>query len=97
MRRLVAMLSEVSDPRQPRGLRHRIGSLLAVTVFAVLAGARNFREAGDRAADLPQQLLALAGCRINPVTGRYVAPSEPTIRRVAHDIDADAADAQVCA
>jgi hypothetical protein len=49
-----------------------------------------------RAADLPQELLALAGCRTHPVTGRYVAPSEATIRRIAHDIDADAADAQVC-
>jgi predicted transposase YbfD/YdcC len=65
-------------------------------VFAVLAGARNFREAGDRAADLPQELLALAGCRLHPLTGLYLAPSEPTIRRVAHDIDADAADEQVC-
>jgi predicted transposase YbfD/YdcC len=65
-------------------------------VFAVLAGARNFREAGDRAADLPQELLALAGCRTDPVTGRYVAPSEATIRRLAHDIDADGADEQVC-
>jgi len=71
--------------------------VLAVTVFAVLSGARNFREAGDRAADLPQELLALAGCRIHPATGRYVAPSEPTIRRVAHSIDADAADEVVCA
>ncbi|MQA63566.1 MAG: hypothetical protein GEU86_19245 [Actinophytocola sp.] len=50
-------------------------------MFAVLAGATNFREAGDRAADLPQELLALAGCRMRPVAGRYVAPSEPTIRR----------------
>lgn len=96
VRRLVAMLSQVADPRQPRGLRHGIGTVLAVTVFAVLAGATNFREAGDRAADLPQELLALAGCRVHPVTGRYVAPSEPTIRRVAHDIDADTADEQVC-
>lgn len=30
------------------------------------------------------------------MTGHYVAPSEPTMRRVAHDIDADAADEQVC-
>ncbi|WP_190816281.1 transposase family protein [Saccharopolyspora pogona] len=94
--RLVEMLGRVPDPRKPRGVRHRIGSVLTVTVFAALAGARNFREAGDHAADLPQELLALAGCRRHPLTGRHVAPSEPTIRRVAHDIDADAADEQVC-
>jgi predicted transposase YbfD/YdcC len=40
-------------------------------------------------------LLALAGCRRYPLTRRYVAPSEPTIRRIAHEIDADAADEQV--
>lgn len=96
VRALVEMLGRVADPRKPRGVRHRLGAVLAVTVFAVLAGARNFREAGDRAADLPQELLALAGCRMHPVTGRYVPPSEPTIRRVVHDIDADAADEQVC-
>jgi predicted transposase YbfD/YdcC len=94
--KLVEMLGGVADPRKPRGVRHRIGAVLAVTVFAVLAGARNFREAGDRVADLPQELLALAGCRLHPLTGRYVVPSEPTIRRVAHGIDADAADQQVC-
>lgn len=97
MRELVAMLGEVADPRHPRGVRHGIGTVLAVTVFAALAGARNFRECGDRAADLPQELLELAGCRQNPVSGRHVAPSEPTIRRIAHDIDADAADERVCA
>lgn len=94
--RLVEMLSRVPDPRKPRGVRHRVGSVLAVTVFAALAGAGTFRESGDRAADLPQELLALAGCRRHRLTGRYVAPSESTIRRVAHDIDADAADKQVC-
>ncbi len=65
-------------------------------VFAVLAGARNFREIADQAVDLPVVLLAAAGCRLHPVTGRYVVPSEPTMRRLAHDIDADAADARVC-
>jgi predicted transposase YbfD/YdcC len=93
---LVEMLGQVADPRKPRGIRHGIGAVLAVTVFAVLAGARNFREAGDKAADLPPQLLTLAGCRVHRVTGLPVAPSEPTIRRVAHDIDADATDRQVC-
>lgn len=34
----------------------------------------------------------MAGCRRHSLTGCYVAPSESTIRRVAHEIDADAAD-----
>ena len=35
---LVEMLGMVADPRKPRGVRHRIGAVLAVTVFAALAG-----------------------------------------------------------
>ncbi|WP_190822598.1 transposase family protein [Saccharopolyspora pogona] len=92
---LVELLAGVPDPRDPRGVRHTIGAVLSVMVFAVLAGARNFREIADQAVDLPV-LLAAAGCRLHPVTGRYVVPSEPTMRRLAHDIDADAADARVC-
>lgn len=92
---MVDMLGGVADPRQARGVRHRIGTLLTVMVLAVLAGARNFREIADRVADLPPQLLTLAGCRVHPVTGVHVTPSKGTIRRIAHDIDADAADERV--
>lgn len=74
-----------------------MGTVLAVTVFAVLASARTFRETGDRTADPPQELLKLAGCRRHRRGGVYLAPSEPTIRRMVHALDADAADAQVSA
>jgi hypothetical protein len=36
--KLVEMLGTIADPRKPRGLGHQIGAVLAVTVFAVLAG-----------------------------------------------------------
>jgi hypothetical protein len=80
---LVDMLAEIPDPRKARGIRHHIGAVLAVMVFAVLAGARNFREIADQAADLPPELLTVIGCRQHPMTGGYVVPSEPTMRRVA--------------
>lgn len=89
---MVEVLDGVTDPRKARGIRFRVGTVLSVMVFAVLTGACNFREVGDRAADLPVELLGLAGCPVHPLTGRYVVPSEPTMRRMAHDIDADAAD-----
>jgi hypothetical protein len=95
IRRLVDMLAGVADPRQARGVRHRIGTVLTVMVLAVLAGARNFREIADRAAELPPQVLALAVCRIHPVSGVHVTPSKATIGRIAHAIDADAADQRV--
>lgn len=49
IRSLVDVLAEVPDPRDPRGVRHSIGAVLSVMVFAVLAGARNFREIADQA------------------------------------------------
>jgi predicted transposase YbfD/YdcC len=93
---LYALFTQVADPRCPRGVRHHVATVLTVMVFAVLAGARNFREAGDRAADLPLLLLRAAGARRHPRTGMPLAPSGSTLRRVVEDIDADAADLLVC-
>lgn len=89
------LFDQLVDPRQARGIRHRLASVLTVTVLCALAGAGNFREAGDRAADLPETLLAGAGARISPRTGRLTPPSGATIRRVVCDIDAAHADVLV--
>jgi predicted transposase YbfD/YdcC len=93
---LYALFAQVVDPRRPRGVRHHIATVLTVMVLVVLAGARNFREAGDRAADLPPLLLEAAGARRDPRTAQLVAPSGSTLRRVVEDIDAGAADLLVC-
>lgn len=89
------MFCGLTDPRDPRGVRHELASVLTITVLSALCGAGNFREAGDRAGDLPQTMLAAAGTRIDPATGLRQAPSGATIRRLACDIDADHADAVV--
>jgi predicted transposase YbfD/YdcC len=94
--RLHALFAQVTDPRRPRGIRHQLAAVLTVTAFAVLAGARNFREAGDRVADLPAPLLRAAHTRRDPRTGELVAPSGSTLRRVVEEIDVDAADLLVC-
>src|SRR5437879_5043282 len=94
--RLHALFAQVADPRRPRGIRHQLAAVLTVMVFAVLAGARNFREAGDRVADLPAPLLRAAHTRRDPRTGELVAPSGSTLRRVVEEIDVDAADLLVC-
>jgi predicted transposase YbfD/YdcC len=92
---LLEVFGGLVDPRCARGVRHRLASVLTITVLAVLAGARNFREAGDRAAELPVDLLLAAGARINPASGRPEAPSAATIARIVQDIDAAHADARV--
>lgn len=92
---LHALFADLVDPRNARGIRHELAAVLTITVLAALAGARNFREAGDRAAELPDDLLLAAGARVNARTHRPEPPSGSTIRRVAETIDAAAADAQV--
>jgi hypothetical protein len=39
---LLGMLASVPDPRARRGVRHRVAGVLAVSVAAVLAGARAY-------------------------------------------------------
>jgi DDE_Tnp_1-associated/Transposase DDE domain len=92
VRELVMMFEGVVDPRKRRGVRHRLATILTVAVFAVLAGAKTYREVGDRVADLPQPLLTLAGARSCPALGVREAPSGSTIRRVLIAVDADASD-----
>jgi predicted transposase YbfD/YdcC len=92
VRELVSMLGTVAEPRKQRGVRHGLATILAVAVFAVLAGAKTYRQVGDRVADLPQPLLVLAGARSYPALGVVQAPSGSTIRRVLIAVDAEAAD-----
>src|SRR3954471_12202424 len=66
---LLTALARVPDPRDPRGVRYRLASLLAVAVCAVLAGAGTFAAITDWAADLDPA----AGIRLG-VTGRVPAP-----------------------
>jgi hypothetical protein len=49
---LLVALSAVPDPRDPRGVRYPLTSLLAVAVCAVLAGATTFAAIADWACDL---------------------------------------------
>jgi predicted transposase YbfD/YdcC len=92
---LLGMLASVTDPRDPRGVRHRLAAVLGVAVVTTLAGAANYRESGSVAADLPQELLRLLGGRWDPVRQRFVAPSAGTLRRVLIALDADELDRAV--
>lgn len=72
---LVEVFGGLVDPRLPRGIRYGLASVLTIAVLAVLAGGRNFREVGDRASELPTELLVAAGARASPRTGRPTAPA----------------------
>jgi predicted transposase YbfD/YdcC len=92
---LAEHLGRVPDPRDPRGVRHTLTSLLLAAVAAVLPGARSFTALGEWVADAPPQVLASLGIRRDPLTGRFEPPDEATIRRVLESVDAAALDAAV--
>ena len=50
---LLAALAEVADPRDRRGVRHQITTILAVAACGVLAGCRSFTAIGEWAANEP--------------------------------------------
>ncbi len=83
---VLAALGAVPEPRDPRGVRHPLPVILAVTAAAVLAGAPSFTAIGESVADQGQPVLAGLG-----VSGS-ARPTEPTIRRVLARVDADALD-----
>jgi predicted transposase YbfD/YdcC len=86
-------LAGVPDPRDPRGVRHSLASILLISVAAVLAGARSFAAIGEWAADAPPGVLSTMGVRFDPLAGRFRPPGEATIRRVLELTDADELDA----
>ena len=57
---LLVALQAMPDPRERRGRRHRLVTVLAVSVAAVLAGARSYVAIAEWADDLP------AGARVRP-------------------------------
>ena len=71
-------LSAVPDPRDPRGVRHSLTSMLLASVAAVLAGARSLAAIGEWIADAPPGVLATVGVR--PLRGRSLSFPGPADR-----------------
>jgi hypothetical protein len=84
---VLRVLDAVPDPRRPRGVRHRINTILALAVCAVMAGCRSFTAIGEWAAGASEQVLSAlgAGC----------APSESTMRRALQRLDGDQLDGAI--
>jgi hypothetical protein len=78
---LFEVLGEVADPRKRRGVRHRMQSILATGICAVLAGARSFTAMGEWAAEQSRETLQRLGSR------RGTPPSERTYRRLLARLD----------
>lgn len=90
---LYEALLRVPDPRGRRGRSYReAAGLLVLAIAAVLAGRKSYAGIAEWVVDAPQDLLHALGCRRNARTGRYRAPSEPTLRRVISSVDGEAVD-----
>ena len=88
-------LSAVPDPRDPRGIRHSLASVLLASVAAVLAGARSLTAIGEWVADAPPGVLAALGIRFDPLQRRFQPPGEATIRRVLESVSAGQLEAAI--
>lgn len=94
---LVGRLRQVPDPRRLRGLRHPLVVILVLTACATLvAGNDTVTAIRQWAARTPQEVLQRLDARRNPLTGRYLVPSERTFRRVLEAVDGAALDAATC-
>jgi predicted transposase YbfD/YdcC len=89
---LMDCLRGLPDPRKRRGIRHRKLSILAVSICAVLGGARSYAAIAEWGQRCSQNILKRLGCRFNPKTQRREAPSGPTIWRLLKSIDTEAVD-----
>ncbi|WP_260479363.1 transposase family protein, partial [Kibdelosporangium aridum] len=89
------LLTRIEDPRDARGVRHSLAAMLTLAAVAVAAGARSITAIWEWAADLPQWALQAVAARWDPRRARFVAPSEPTLRRALSGVDGDTLDAVV--
>jgi predicted transposase YbfD/YdcC len=89
---LLECFARVPDPRDPRGVRHSLPSILGLATAAVAAGQITLVEITAWISAADQGLLAAMGCRRNGL-GRFTAPHQDTVERVfgalgAHDLAA---------
>ena len=77
----MAALAEVPDPRARRGIRHRLVTVLAVAVCAVLAGARSYVAIAEWAHDLPLGVRVRLGITVDGRAERVGDPPDPAGRR----------------
>ncbi|MEU6655125.1 ISAs1 family transposase [Streptomyces sp. NPDC046900] len=89
---LLERLAEVPDPRDPRGVRHALVAVLALTACAVLAGATSLLAVSEWIADAPPHILERLGIRLDPLFPKRFLPAETTVRRLLARIDGDALD-----
>ena len=86
-RSLWTRLQVLTDTRKRKGRLYALGSVLTICALATLCGARGTRAIAEFAGYLNQTQLRLLRCYYSKKRKGYVAPSEPTIRRILALVD----------
>lgn len=85
---LLDRLGQVPDPRDPRGVRYRLATLLAIGVCAMSAAGHNsLTSVAEWIRRCDPRDLGRLGCPFNPLTGRYRVPDERTLREAYSRVD----------
>lgn len=86
---LLGCFAMVPDPRDPRGIRHSLPSVLALCTAAVLCGSTALEDVTAWVRHAAQEVLAACGAR-RDAAGARVAPSPDTVQRVFARLGAQA-------
>lgn len=78
---LAGCFALIPDPRDPRGIRHSLASILAMCTAAVLCGCCSLDDVTAWVSSAGQETLAALGCRRGAL-GLITAPHPDTITRV---------------
>jgi predicted transposase YbfD/YdcC len=81
------VFAQVPDPRDPRGVRHDLATVLTLAQTAVLAGARTLLAIAEWTQDTARETLSRIG-----IDADRTLPSESTIRRTLAQVDANDLD-----
>ncbi|OGF61835.1 MAG: hypothetical protein A2Y62_20690 [Candidatus Fischerbacteria bacterium RBG_13_37_8] len=83
---LMEVITSITDPRKKQGIRHKIVTILALSVCAMLCGARSYLAIWEWAKGLTKDVLKRFDC------DRGIVPSEPTFRRLLQKLNAEEFD-----
>jgi len=84
---LLGCFAAVPDPRAPRGVRHSLAAILAMSTAAVLCGATSLDDVTAWVGSADRRVLAALGCRRNAL-GILTPPHPDTVIRVFAELGA---------
>lgn len=92
---LIERIELITDPRDPRGVRHNFASTLVLVACGTLAGNKSLVALSEWCQACSQEALARLNARISPSTGLRIPPSYATIRRATMAVDSGEFDSVI--